>query len=82
LPTVTELCKGADSTSWCELWQPPWGQLGRTEEAGAALTEMEQLMPSDIQRDWNLTCPYADPAHEAHLLDGLRKTGWVEAVGR
>jgi hypothetical protein len=29
--------------------------------------------PLHVERHWKLTCPYADPAHEAHLLDGLRK---------
>ncbi len=53
------------------------GQLGRIEEAGTLLAEMEGLKPNDVERHWALTCPYADPAHEAHLLDGLRKAGWV-----
>jgi len=56
------------------------GQLGRIEEAGTLRAEMEGLKPNDVERHWALTCPYADPAHEAHLLDGLRKAGWVETV--
>jgi adenylate cyclase len=53
------------------------GQLGRTEEARSFVAEMEQIKPNDVRRYWELTCPYKDPAHEAHLLDGLRKAGWV-----
>jgi pentatricopeptide repeat protein len=52
-------------------------QLGRTEEARSVLAEMEQIKPINVVRHWELTCPYADPANEAHLLDGLRKAGWV-----
>ncbi len=53
------------------------GQLGRTEEARSVLAEMEQMKPTDVRRHWQLTCPYQHPAHEAHLLDGLRKAGWA-----
>ena len=56
------------------------GQLRRTEEAGTVLAEMELLKPIDIERHWMLTCPYAEPSHEAHLLDGLRKAGWVKCL--
>jgi tetratricopeptide (TPR) repeat protein len=51
------------------------GQLGRTEDARSVLAEMEQIKPINLERHWELTCPYADPAHEAHLIDGLRKAG-------
>jgi TolB-like protein len=52
------------------------GQLGRTEEARSVLGEMKLVEPINVGRHWELTCPYADPAHEAHLLEGLRKAGW------
>lgn len=52
-------------------------QLGRIEEARSALAEMETMKPINLKRHWELTCPYADPAHEAHLVEGLRKAGWV-----
>jgi TolB-like protein len=54
-------------------WAATLGQLGRTDEAHSALAEMEELKPVNVDRHWKLTCPYADPAHETHLLDGLRK---------
>jgi pentatricopeptide repeat protein len=51
------------------------GQLGRTEEAKAVLAEMERIEPADAKRHWEFTTPYADPAHRAHLIEGLRKAG-------
>ncbi len=51
------------------------GQLGRTEEAKAVLAEMERIKPADAERHWEITSPYADPAHRAHLIEGLRKAG-------
>ncbi len=51
------------------------GQLGRTEEAKAVLAEMERIKPLDAERHWEITNPYADPAHRAHLIEGLRKAG-------
>jgi adenylate cyclase len=56
-------------------WLATLGQLGRTEEARAVRAEMDQLKPVNVERHWKLTCPYAEPIHEAHLLDGLRKAG-------
>ena len=50
-------------------------QLGRAAEARSVLAEMDQMKPINVVRHWELTCPYADPAHEGHLLDGLRKAG-------
>jgi hypothetical protein len=41
------------------------------------LAEMEQIKPINLGRRWELTCPYADPAHEGAPLNGLRKAGWV-----
>jgi tetratricopeptide (TPR) repeat protein len=56
-----------------------YGQLGRTEEARAALTELRRLTPKHAARLWEVAYPYADPAHRAHLIDGLRKAGWTES---
>ena len=53
-----------------------YGQLGRASEARAALDEMRRLMPQDPERLWEVTNPYVDPAHHAHVIDGLRKAGW------
>jgi TolB-like protein/Tfp pilus assembly protein PilF len=52
------------------------GQLGRADEARAAMAEMRRLMPKDAERRWDAANPYADPAHRAHFIDGLRKAGW------
>lgn len=50
------------------------GQLGRREEAAAALTQMKELQPDFSPRDelkkWN-----AAPGDLAHLLEGLGKAG-------
>jgi len=80
------LCNFTEAAEYCERalqkrrtyvvlrnWSAILGQLGRTEEAQAVLAEMEQLRPVNTERHWKLTCPYADPTHEAHLVDGLRK---------
>jgi adenylate cyclase len=53
-----------------------YGQLGRAEEARLALAEMRRLLPKNAERLWDVTNPYADPAHRAHAIDGLRKAGW------
>jgi TolB-like protein/tetratricopeptide (TPR) repeat protein len=51
------------------------GQLGRTEEARAVLSEMERIKPTNAKGYWEFTNPYADPVHEAKLLEGLHKAG-------
>ena len=51
------------------------GQLGRAEEAATVRAEMEETTPADAERYWELTNPYADPSHLAHLVEGLRKAG-------
>jgi tetratricopeptide (TPR) repeat protein len=51
------------------------GQLGRTEEAGVALAEMERIKPTDAEGHWDTTNAYADPDHAKHVVDGLRKAG-------
>ncbi|HEV8390913.1 MAG TPA: adenylate/guanylate cyclase domain-containing protein [Dongiaceae bacterium] len=53
-----------------------YGRLGRLEEARLALAEMRRLMPKNAERTWDVTNPYADPAHRANFIDGLRKAGW------
>jgi adenylate cyclase len=54
-----------------------YGQLERTEEARLALAELRRLLPKDAERLWEISNPYADPAHRSHFLDGLRKAGWT-----
>ena len=54
------------------------GQVGRTEEARAVLAEMEGIKPANAKGHWQVSNPYANPAHEAHLLEGLRKAGWPD----
>ncbi len=51
------------------------GQLGRIAEASAVLAEMERIKPVDTERHWDITNPYAVPAHRTHLIEGLRKAG-------
>jgi len=51
------------------------GQLGRADEAQALLPETVAAQPADSDRYWEVLHPYADPAHRAHLLEGLRKGG-------
>jgi adenylate cyclase len=51
------------------------GQLGQVSEGQAALAEMRRRMPKNSER-WETVLPYADPAHRAALIDGLRKAGW------
>jgi adenylate cyclase len=53
------------------------GQLGRSEEAQAALADMRRLMPKAAERLWEMMNPYFDPAHRAQFIDGLRKAGWT-----
>lgn len=55
-----------------------YGQLGQRSEGLAALTEMRRRMPKNAERLWRFALPYADPAHLADLIDGLRKAGWSE----
>ena len=51
------------------------GQLDRADEARTVLAELERFNPIDAARYWQATSPYADPAHRAHLDEGLRKAG-------
>jgi TolB-like protein len=54
-----------------------YGQLGHADEGRAAIAEMRRRMPSDAEKLWEVALPYADPAHRAHFIDGLRKAGWA-----
>lgn len=51
------------------------GQLGRTEEAATVHAELAQFDPPNAAHFWMAISPYVDPAHHAHLRDGLRKAG-------
>ena len=52
------------------------GQLGQVDEGRAALAEMRRRMPKDAEKLWEVTLPYANPAHRTGFIDGLRKAGW------
>jgi TolB-like protein len=52
------------------------GQLGQISEGQAALAEMRRRMPVGAEKHWDVTLPYANPAHRAAIIDGLRKVGW------
>ena len=51
------------------------GQLGRSSEAAAVLSELYDEKPPAATRLWEVTMPYADPAARAFFDDGLRKAG-------
>jgi adenylate cyclase len=52
-----------------------YGQLGRIEEAQAALKELLLLMPGMTIEDVRKQVPFKDPVHMERYLDGLRKAG-------
>jgi len=52
-----------------------YGQLGRIEEAQAALKEMFLLMPGMTMDDVRKQVPFKNPNHMERYLDGLRKAG-------
>jgi tetratricopeptide (TPR) repeat protein len=52
-----------------------YGQLGRIEEAQAALKELLLLMPGMTIDDVRKQVPFKDPNHMERYLDGLRKAG-------
>jgi adenylate cyclase len=52
------------------------GQLGRKDEAAAALTEWLEVAPEVLEVIVRNLPPYMRPEDQEHLLDGLRKAGW------
>ena len=52
------------------------GQLGRTEEAKAALNRTVELSPRSFEFYTHRRPPWHRPEDYAHMLDGLRKAGW------
>jgi adenylate cyclase len=54
------------------------GQLGRGDEAAAMRRQLVSFKPADPVRFWTTTSPYADAAHFAHLVEGLRQAGMTE----
>ena len=52
------------------------GQLGRLEEAGAALHKAIEVSPQSFDFFVNEVRPYERPEDHEHMLDGLRKAGW------
>jgi hypothetical protein len=76
---------GLRSLPWASIpARPPWicagvaglGQLGRIEEARAALAELK-LMDANLESSArNLRRTWADPGDVDHLLEGLRKAGF------
>jgi adenylate cyclase len=52
-----------------------YGQLGRIEEAQAALKELLLLMPGMTIDDVRKQVPFKNPNHMERYLDGLRKAG-------
>ena len=51
------------------------GQLGRQEEAAAALSEFRALADAFSALVLNRP-PHISPIYHEHMLDGLRKAGW------
>ena len=51
------------------------GQLRQFEEVAPVRAKLEQFKAADPEHFWDATSPYADPAHLAHLVEGLRKAG-------
>jgi adenylate cyclase len=52
------------------------GQLGRTDEALAALRDAQRISPSSFQRFVTERVPWIPEKDYAHILNGLRKAGW------
>jgi len=52
------------------------GQLGRTEEASAALEKSIALSPHEFDVYVRNRVPWMRPEDYEHMLDGLRKAGW------
>ena len=52
------------------------GQLGRTEEARAALEQVIAQSPGDLDVHARNRVPWMRPEDHEHMLDGLCKAGW------
>jgi adenylate cyclase len=52
------------------------GQLGRTHESRAALSEALAKAPEAFERYTRQRPPWYRPEDHEHMLDGLRKAGW------
>jgi adenylate cyclase len=52
------------------------GQLGRTEEAQAALQKALELTPRSFEYYTHRAPPWHRSEDHEHMLDGLRKAGW------
>jgi adenylate cyclase len=52
------------------------GQLGRTEEARAALHKAIELSPRAFELYTRRRPPWHRPEDHEHMLNGLRKAGW------
>jgi adenylate cyclase len=52
------------------------GQLGRIEEARAALEQGFAVAPAVFDRIFRGRSPWIRPEDHAHLIEGLRKAGW------
>jgi adenylate cyclase len=52
------------------------GQLGRTEDARAALQKALELSPEAFEFYTHRRPPWHRPEDYEHMLDGLRKAGW------
>jgi len=65
------------SHPWCYRWlTASLGQLGRTEEASAALRSALGISPQSIQFFVRERRPYERSEDHAHMVEGLRKAGW------
>jgi adenylate cyclase len=54
------------------------GQLGRHDEARAALRHAIKFSPKSFELLVRSRLPYFRPEDYEHMLDGLRKAGWQE----
>jgi adenylate cyclase len=54
------------------------GQLGRVEEAKRALQEAIAVVLDSFQSYVRERGPWTRPEDHAHLLEGLRKAGWLD----
>ncbi len=52
------------------------GQLDRASEAQPLIEEVKAMGIPDIVTQWQITAPYADPAHRAQFVEGLAKAGY------